>query len=351
MKTQLLSFRSCNPKSATYTEPSRSIRNPKFVVSFCALLLAFVVSVEAQQPKRIPQIGYLSYGSAEIEKSQLGALQQGLRELGYLEGKNIVIEQRYAAGRSEKLPELLAELIRLKLDVLVVAGEPVVHAAKKATSAIPIVMVTIPDPVGTGLIASLAHPGGNVTGLSDFHAGVITKRFEVLKDVVPLMSRVAVLLNPANHSNLLQLKDIQAAAPSFRVTIISLEVKGPDDFDDTFATIGKERPGAVLVVGDRLFATHQKRIFEFVGKTRLPAIYSQRGYVDAGGLMSYGTNFADQYRRAATYVVKILKGAEPADLPVEQATKFELVINLKVAKQIGLTIPPNVLYQADKVIK
>ena len=325
--------------------------NEKIAWLLATVLLTAVSHAEAQQPKRIPQIGYLSYGSVEIEKSWLAVLQQGLRELGYLEGKNIVIEQRHAAGRSEKLPELLAELIRLKVDVLIAAGDPAAHAAKEATSAIPIVMVSSPDPVGTGLIASLAHPGGNVTGLSDFHAGVITKRFEVLKDVVPLMSRVAVLLNPANRSNTLQFKDIQATAPAFRVTIISLEVKGPDDMDDTFARIGKERPGALLVVGDKLFATHQKRIFEFVGKSRLPAIYSQRGYVDAGGLMSYGSNFADQYRRVAIYVDKILKGAKPADLPVEQPTKFELVVNLKAAKQIGLTVPPSVLFRADKVIK
>jgi putative ABC transport system substrate-binding protein len=321
------------------------------VLALSAILFALCPPAQAQQPKRIPQIGYLSYGSAEIDKSLLAALQQGLQELGYLEGRNIVIEQRYAAGRSEKFSELLAELIRLKPDVLVAAGDPAAHAAKKATSVIPIVMVTSPDPVGTGLIASLAHPGGNVTGLSDFHGGVITKRLEVLKEVAPLMSRVAVLLNPANRSNPLQLKDIQAAAPAFRVTIIAFEVQGPDDIDDTFATIGKKRPGALLVVGDRLFATHQKRIFEFVSKIRLPAIYSQRGYVDAGGLMSYGTNFADQYRRAANYVDKILKGAKPADLPVEQPIKFEFVINLKAAKQIGLTIPPNVLARADKVIR
>jgi len=325
--------------------------NEKITWLLATVLLTAVSLAEAQQPKRIPQIGYISYGSLEIEKSWLAVLQQGLRELGYLEGKNIVIEQRHAAGRSEKLPELLAELIRLKVDVLVAAGDPAAHAAKEATSAIPIVMVSSPDPVGTGLIASLAHPGGNVTGLSDFHAGVITKRFEVLKDVVPLMSRVAVLLNPANRSNTLQLKDIQATAPAFRVTIISLEAKGPDDIDGTFAAIGKERPGALLVVGDKLFASQQNRIFEFVGKSRLPAIYSQRGYVEAGGLMSYGTNFADQYRRVATYVDKILKGAKPADLPVEQPTKFELVVNLKAAKQIGLTVPPSVLFRADKVIK
>src|SRR4030095_1877606 len=325
----------------------------KTLAHFCLLITVLLITglVEAQQPKRIPQIGYLSYGSEEIDKSLVAALKQGLRELGYLEGRNILIEQRYAAGRSEKLPDLLAELIRLKLDVLVTAGDPAAHAAKKATSAIPIVMVTSPDPVGTGLIASLSHPCGNVTGLSDFHGGVITKRLEVLKDVVPLMSRVAVLLNPANRSNPLQLKDIQAAAPAFHVKIISLEVKSPDDIDNTFAAIRKDRPGALLVVGDRLFATHQTRIFEFVGKTRLPAIYSQRGYVDAGGLMSYGANFADQYRRAATYADKILKGTKPADLPVEQPIKFEFIVNLKAAKQIGLTIPPNVLVRADKVLK
>jgi putative ABC transport system substrate-binding protein len=329
----------------------RSAQKKIFCFTLCAMLFALCFPAQAQQPKKVPRIGYLSYGSVEIEKSSLAALQQGLRELGYVEGKNIVIEGRYAEGRSERFPELLAELIGLKVDVLVVAGDPAAHAAKKATSTIPIVIVTSPDPVGTGLIASLAHPGGNVTGLSDFHGGVVTKRFELLKDVVPSASRVAVLLNPANRSNPLQLKDIQAAAPAFRVTIISFEVKGPDDIDNTFTTIGKERPEALLVVGDRLFATHQKRIFEFVNKRRLPAIYSQRGYVDAGGLMSYGTNFADQYRRTATYVDKILKGAKPADLPVEQPTKFEFVVNLKAAKQIGLTIPPNVLVRADKVIK
>src|SRR5215470_10926993 len=211
-----------------------------FILS--TLLFALCVSAHAQQPKKVPRIGFLSYGSVEIEQSSLAAFRQKLRELGYLEGQNIVIEQRYAIGRSEKLPELFAELVALKVDLLVVAGDPAVHAAKKATNTIPIVMVASPDPVGTGLIASLAHPGGNVTGLSDFHAGVITKRLELLKDVVPSVSRVAVLLNPANRSNPLQLKDIQAVAPAFRVTLISLEVKGPDDFDHTFTTIGKEQP-------------------------------------------------------------------------------------------------------------
>jgi len=318
----------------------------------CLVATALLATVaRAQQTKKASRIGFFSYGSVEIEQSSLAAFRQKLRELGYLEGQNIVIEQRYAIGRSEKLPELLAELMALKVDLLVVAGDPAVHAAKKATNTIPIVMVASPDPVGTGLIASLAHPGGNVTGLSDFHGGVITKRLELLKEVVPSASRFAVLLNPVNPSNPLQLKDIQAAAPAFRVTLLPLEIKGPDDMDHTFTTIEKERPGALLVIGDRLFATHQKRIFEFVMKSRLPAIYSQSVYVDGGGLMSYGTSFADQYRRAATYVDKILKGAKPTDLPVEQPTKFEFAINLKTAKQIGLTIPRSVLARADRVIK
>ena len=318
----------------------------------CLVATALLATVaRAQQTKKASRIGFFSYGSVEIEQSSLAAFRQKLRELGYLEGQNIVIEQRYAVGRSERLPELLAELVALKVDLLVVAGDPAVHAAKKATNTIPIVMVASPDPVGTGLIASLAHPGGNVTGLSDFHGGVITKRLELLKEVVPSASRFAVLLNPVNPSNPLQLKDIQAAAPAFRVTLLPLEIKGPDDMDHTFTTIEKERPGALLVIGDRLFATHQKRIFEFVMKSRLPAIYSQSVYVDGGGLMSYGTSFADQYRRAATYVDKILKGAKPTDLPVEQPTKFEFAINLKTAKQIGLTIPRSVLARADRVIK
>ena len=327
------------------------MRDKILYLALYALLLAVGFPADAQQPTKIPRIGYLSYGSVEIEQSNLAAFQQGLRELRYFEGQNIIIEQRYAAGRSDRLPELLAALISLNVNVLIAAGDPAVHAAKKATSTIPIVMVTSPDPVGTGLVASLAHPGGNVTGLSDLHGGVITKRLELLKEVVPSVSRVAVLLNPANRSNPLQLKDIQAVAPAFRVTLISLEVKGPDDFDHTFTTIGKEQPGGLFVIGDRLFATHRKRIFEFVIKSRLPAVYSQGEYVEAGGLMSYGTNFADQYRRAAVYVDKILKEAKPADLPVEQPMKFEFIINLKAAKQIGLTIPPNVLVRADKVIK
>ena len=284
-------------------------------------------------------------------QSWLADFQQGLQELGYLEGKNILIEQRYAVGQFERLPELAADLVRLKVDVLVVADAPAAHAAKKAASTIPIVMTSVADPVGIGLVASLAHPGGNVTGLSDFNAGVVAKRLELLKEVVPSASRIAVLLNPANPTNLLQLKLTQAAAPALGVTFLSLEAKGPDDIDHAFTVIRKERAGALIVFADPMLNTHQTRITELAVKTRLPAVYNERGYMDAGGPMSYGTNIGDLYRRAATYVDKILKGAKPADLPVEQPMKFELVINLKAAKPIGLTIPPNVLARADKVIK
>jgi putative ABC transport system substrate-binding protein len=325
----------------------------KKVVCFalCALLFAIGFPAAAQQTKKVPRIGFLMSSSAERTKSRRAAFQQGLRELGYLEGKNIAIEQRYAAGKFEMLPELAAELVRLKVDLLVAEGAPAAHAAKNATSVIPIVMGNAADPVGTGLVASLARPGGNITGLSDFNLGVVTKRLELLKEVVPSASRVAVLLNPTNPTNPLQLKEIQAAAPALGATLLPLEAKEPDDIDRAFAAIRKERPGALIVIGDPMLGSNATRIAELAVKSRLPAIYGTQPNVDAGGLMSYGTNFDDLYHRAASYVDKILKGAKPADLPVEQPTKFELVINLKTAKQIGLTIPPNVLARADRVIK
>ena len=326
--------------------------NRKIIVSVAAtLLLAFVHLAEAQQPTKVARIGFLASSSAERAKSRLAAFQQGLRELGYVEGKNIVIQQRYAAGQFEKLPELAAELVRLKVDVLVAEGAPAAHAAKNATTTIPIVMGNAADPVGTGLVASLARPGGNITGLSDFNLAVVTKRLELLKEVVPSALRVAVLLNPTNPTNPLQLKEIQAVAPALGVTLLPLEVKVVDDIDRAFTTIRKERPGALIVIGDPMIGSEQRRLSELVVKNRLPAIYSSRLSMDAGGLMSYGTNFDDLYRRAATYVDKILKGTKPADLPVEQPTKFEMVINLKAAKQIGVTIPPEVLVRADRVIR
>lgn len=297
--------------------------------ALCALLVALCASVQAQQLRRVPRIGFLSSRSPDAEKSRLAAFQQGLQKLGYSAGKNILIEQRYAAGKFDRLPDLAAELVGLKVDVLVTTGTPAAHAAKNATSTIPIVIGNAGDPVGTGLVASLARPGGNVTGLSVLNTELSGKRLELLKEVVSTASRVAVLLNPANSINPLQLKEIQSAAPALGVTLHSLEVTGTDDIDRAFTAMKKERTGGLIVLGDPLLETHRTRIAELAVKSQLPAIYSLAPYVEAGGLMSYGTNFDDLYRRAATYVDKILKGAKPADLPVEQPTKFEFIVNLK----------------------
>jgi len=327
----------------------KSMSEKVFCLAVGALLLALSVDAEAQRPAKVFRIGFFQSTSAERNKNRRAAFQQGLRELGYVEGKNIIIEYRYADGKFERLTELAAELVRLNIDVLVGGGAPAAHAAKNATRTIPIVMQS-GDPVGTGLVASLARPGGNITGLSDFTVGVVTKRLELLKEVVPSVSRVAVLWNPNNPANPVTLKETQAVAPALGVTLLSLEVKGAEDIDTALTAITKERPGALIVFGGVVTA-HARRIAELAVKSRLPAIYTSREDIDAGGLMSYGPNFDDLYRRTATYVDKILKGAKPADLPVEQPTKFEFIINLKAAKQIGLTIPPNVLARADRVIK
>ena len=278
-------------------------------------------------------------------------MQQGLVALGYVEGTNILIERRYAAGQFARLPDLAADLLHLQVDVLIAGDTPAAQAAKEATRTLPIVMASVADPVGIGLVASLARPGGNITGLSDFNAGVIAKRLELLKDVVPAASHIAVLLNPANPTNPLQWHLTQAAAPALRVTLFAWEATGPDDIERAFATMRQEPPGALLVFGDPMLGAHRQQIVALAGKNRLPAIYSNREPVVVGGLMSYGTSITDLYRRVATYVDKILKGAKPADLPVEQPMKFELVLNLKTAQARGLTIPPAILFQADEVIR
>ncbi len=318
-------------------------------VFFCLLptvLLLTVSLIGAKEAGKVYRIGYLFTGSSARDKSLLAAFHQGLQELGYLEGKNIVIEQRY--GKRHQRPALAAELVRLKVDIIVTGGGGA-GAAKRASSTIPIVMTYYADPVRVGLVASLAHPGGNVTGLSDFHADLVTKRLELLMAVVPSTSRLAILLKPGHRLNQRMLKDIQAAAPALGMAVRPLEVKGPDDIDRAFATIRKERLGGFL----QFFGVedHRKRIVDLAAKSRLPAIYTHGGWVAAGGLMSYGASWPDLFRRAAVYVDKILRGTKPADLPVEQPTKFNLVINLKTAKQLGMTIPPEVLYQATKVIK
>src|SRR5215475_4431169 len=316
-------------------------------IFIAVVLLAAGVIAGAQQTGKVHRIGYLSAASAESDKNRFAAFQRRMQELGYIEGKSVAIEQRYAAGQSEKIPEMLGELLRLKIDVLVVYGDVAIRAAKNATTTIPIVMTVHPDPIGEGLVASLAHPGGNVTGLSDLHTVLVTKRLEILKEVVPSASRIAVLFEADDPTLLRQLKDIQDVAPAFRVKVLSTPVTGSNDFASAFAAMRKGRAGGLMVLGSPLIGLNRRQILELAVKTRLPAIYTVRENPDAGGLMSYGTNFPDLWRRAATYVDKILRGTKPADLPVEQPTKFEFIVNLRAAKQIGLTIPPNVLVRAD----
>ena len=326
------------------------MRRIGLAVVLTVLVLA-PLAAEAQPGGKVWRIGYLSSSSVERERTRVAAFWQGLREFQYVEGKNISIEERYAGGAFERLQELAVELVHVKVDLLVVAGAPAAHAAKKASSVIPIVMTTIADPVGMGIVANLARPGGNITGLSDFNTGVVAKRLELLREVVPSASRVATLLNPANPSNPPQLRLTQAAAATLGVTLVAFEAKHADEIDRPFAAIRTERPGALIVIGDPMLGSYAKKIVDLSTKSRLPAIYWEREFPDAGGLMSYGTNFEHLWRRSAAYVDKILKGAKPADLPIEQPTKFELVINLKTAKALGLTIPQSVLLRADEVIQ
>jgi putative ABC transport system substrate-binding protein len=317
------------------------------------VLLAVGVIAEAQQPKKVPRIGYLVGGNPTKESTRFEAIRLALRERGHIEGQNIASEYRYAEGKVDRFPEVAAELVRLKVDVIVVAGGGrVIQAAKNATKTIPIVMVGAGiDPVEAGFVESLAHPGGNVTGLSNLTVELGGKRLELLKEAVPKLARVAVLYDPATPGSVVDVKEVPAAARALGLTVRSWEVRDADGFGRVFAALSKERPDGLYVPQGRLMTDNQKRIVGFALKSRLPAVYPSREAVDAGGLMSYGADLADSYRRVAYYVDRILKGAKPADLPVEQPTKFELVINLKTAKQIGLTIPPEVLARANKLIK
>jgi len=315
-----------------------------------AVLLALSFPAEAQQSKKVPRIGYLVSRQALEPRDE--AFRQGLRDLGYVEGKNIIIEYRFP-GEREQIPKLAAELVRLKVDIIVAPGTPVAQAAKAATRTIPIVFAGVADPVGTGLVASLAQPGGNVTGSTPISAELSAKRLELLKETVPRVSRIAVLSTPDYPLPVKTetLKEMEAAARALGVQLQLLEVQGSNDFDSAFGAMSRERAGAFTVLPIPMFLAERRRIVDLATKGRLPAIFHWKEYVEAGGLMSYGADGVALYRRAATYVDKILKGAKPADLPVEQPTKFELVINLKAAKQIGVTIPPNVLARADKVIR
>ena len=313
------------------------------------VLLTTVGFADAQQPKKVPKIGFLSVRSGPESREE--AFRQGLRELGYVEGQNIFIESRFAEGKNERFPDLAAELVRLKADIIVAGGGSAALAAKNATKTIPIVMTTNSDPVGNGLVASLARPGGNLTGLSIDAPGISGKRLEILKESFSKLSRVAVLYRRAGPGWKLNMAETESAARLLKVQLKPIDEEDFNELENAFSAMIRERAEALVKLPTAESTSYQKRIVELAAKNRLPGMYSERQYVEIGGLMSYGPSILDNYRRAATYVDKILKGTKPTDLPVEQPMKFEFVINLKTAKQIGLTIPPNVLVRADKVIK
>jgi putative ABC transport system substrate-binding protein len=319
------------------------------LVATLVLVLGF--AAQAQQQPKIPRIGFLTNNSSTGLAAADEAFRQGLRTLGYVEGKSLVIEYRYGEGKVGRLAEMAAELVRLKVDVIVTGGPTATRAAKEATSTIPIVMASDPDPVANGFVASLARPSGNITGLATLSPELGGKRLELSKEILPKLSRVAVLGTSTTPGTAQELKEAELAAGAFGVKLQYLNVLDPKDIEAGFRAASKERSDAVLVLNSAILISQRKQIADLAVNNRLPAIYPQNEYVENGGLMSYGVSFIDLHRRAATYVDKILKGAKPADLPVEQPTKFELVINLKAAKQIGLTIPQKVLGRADKVIK
>lgn len=307
------------------------------------------ISAHGQQPRKVPRIGFLCALAGPSTHTE--GFQEGLRELGYVEGKNIAIEYRFAAGRADRFRDLAAELVRLNVDLIVVASAPAIEPTKNTTKTIPIVMAQSEDPIGSGFVASLARPGGNVTGLSTLSPELSGKRLELLKEAVPKLSRVAVLWNAANPVAALQLRETEVAARALGVQLQSLEVRGPNDLEPAFSAMARGRAEALVVLPDLMFFDHQRRLADLTAWSRLAVIYEEREFVEAGGLMAYGPNYKDLFRRAAAYVNKILKGAKPADLPVEQPTRFELVINLSTARALGLTIPQSLLVRADAVIQ
>ena len=339
--------------SDEWREAKKNMKRKVTFLALCAMLFALCFSAAAQQPKNVPRIGYLSSTDPATDSSRAEAIRLALRERGYIEGQNIDTEYRYAEGKLDHLPALAAELVRLKVDIIVTGGAPPTRAAKNATKTIPIVMTGAgADPVEAGLVESLARPGGNVTGITSFGGELGGKHLELLKEAVPKVARVAVLYDPAASGSVLEVKEIlPVAARALGLTIQPWEVRVADGFEQVFAAMSKQRPDGLYVLRGPLLGANRKRIADFALKGRLPSMGSSRQFVDAGGLMYYGADRADSDRRVAYYVDRILKGAKPADLPVEQPTKFELVINLKTAKQIGLTIPPEVLARANRLIK
>jgi ABC-type uncharacterized transport system substrate-binding protein len=320
-------------------------------LSLCAMLLTPCTPTQAQQQPKIPRIGFLFVSSLSSNSARIDAFKQGLRDRGYSEGKNIVIEWRSAEGRPEHVPALAAELARLKIDLIVTAGPAATRPAKEATVTMPIVMAQDTDPVGNGFVASLARPGGNITGLSTLSPELSGKQLELLKEIVPKLSRMAVLGISTRPGNAQALKEVELAAAAFKTQLQYFDILELKDIEPAFRAVSREHANAVLLLGNPIATSHRKKIIQLATKDRLPAMYDRPEFVKDGGLMTYAVSQDDLYRRAATYVDKILKGAKPAGLPVEQPTKFEFIINLKAAKQIGLTIPPNVLARADKVIR
>jgi putative tryptophan/tyrosine transport system substrate-binding protein len=344
-QTAFLWFLSDNRKSA--------IQNPKWLrlslITF-AIVLAGTVT-QAQQTAKVPRLGLLSPFSTSTTALWHQAFREGLHDLGWVEGKNISIEYRYADGRADRVPDLVADLVRLKVDIIVATIAADALAAKKSTRTIPIIVASAADPVGSGLVENLARPGGNITGLSQIAPEMAGKRLELLKEIVPKLVRVAVLWRPDGMASSLAWKESQLPARALGLHLHSIEVRSPNEFDKAFEDATRARAGALAVMPDSLFAGNLRRIADLAARSRLPTIFHLREFADSGGLLAYGADRSDMFRRAATYVDKILKGAKPADLPVEQPRKFEFIVNLKAAKQFGLTIPPNVLARADRIIK
>jgi ABC-type uncharacterized transport system substrate-binding protein len=328
------------------------MKRREFITLLGGAAVGWPLAARAQQPAaKVPRIGFLGNSTAELEANLVGSFRDGLRALGYEEGRNIVIEYRWAEGKYERFPALIAELVASNVDVIVTAGTPASLAVKTATTSIPLVMIAVGEPVATGLVASLARPGGNITGVTSMSAEIEGKRLELLREVAPNISHIAVLWNAGSPIQVIQERETRAAAQVLGMKMLSLGVRTLEEIEDAFAAIMRERPGALLVLADRLFLHHRTLIMEFATQHRLPGVHAYRELVEVGGLMSYGPSYADMHRRAATYVDRILKGEKPADLPVERPVKFELVVNLKAAKALGLEVPPTLLARADEVIE
>jgi putative ABC transport system substrate-binding protein len=319
-------------------------------VGAAMVALLFSCAAYGQQPKKMARIGWLSAGTAELDASLQEGLRQGLKDLGYAEGKGFRFEPGYTAGRPDKLPEAAVELARAKVDLIIASGDQAALAAKEATGTTPIV-VQVADATGTGLVANLARPGGNVTGISDLHADLVPKRLEILKELVPDLSRAAFLANPGNPTCVRQSKEIRAAAPSFGLGLHAADAAEVEAIERAFGAFAEQKVGGLIVCGDRILSMHRGSIYQLATKQRLPVMYANRRFVDSGGLISYGTNLTDVYRRLAVFVDRILKGARPGDLPIEQPTKFEVAINLKAARAIGISVPRSLLLRADYVIE